>query len=154
MNLGETNILPVKVQRQIYQLVRLYQSCDRVCLVERGVSASQGYTLLSLPQEGTLSMNELSEAMGLANSTTTRIVDQLVKKGLVRRREDEEDRRVVRVQLTARGRELWQALTNELQDFFARAMEGIREDERPAILHALERLTNTLEKALGVCCLK
>ena len=152
MDLAETNTLAAKVQRQIYQLVRLYQSCDRICLVERGVSASQGYTLLSLPQEGSLNMNELSEAMGLANSTTTRIVDQLVKKELVHRREDSADRRVVRVQLTARGKELWQTLDTELHDFFAQVMEGIQEDERPVILHALERLTNSLAKALGNCC--
>ena len=152
MNLAETNILGTKVQRQIYQLVRLYQSCDRVCLVERGVSASQGYTLLSLPQEGSLNMNELSEAMGLANSTTTRIVDQLVKKELVHRREDIADRRVVRVQLTAQGRELWQTLDTELHDFFSQIMNGIQEDERPVILHALERLTTSLAKALGGCC--
>lgn len=152
MNLAETNLLATKVQRQIYQLVRLYQSCDRICLVERGVSASQGYTLLSLPQEGSLNMNELSEVMGLANSTTTRIVDQLVKKDLVHRGEDIEDRRVVRVQLTARGRELWQALDTELHDFFAQVMDGIQADERPVILHALERLTTSLAKALGGCC--
>ncbi len=97
-------------------------------------------------------MNELSEAMGLANSTTTRVVDQLVKKNLVHRREDSEDRRVVRVQLTAQGRELWQTLDTELQDFFSQIMNGIQEDERPVILHALERLTTSLAKALGGCC--
>lgn len=148
MSRVETNDFPSKVQRQIYQLVKLYQFCDRVCLAEHGVGATQGYTLLSLPQEGSMTMNDLSSAMGLANSTTTRVVDELVRKGLVRRKSDNADRRVVKVELTVRGQELWRTLDRELQSFFGAALKEISEDERPSIIHSLERVTQVIAKAL------
>jgi DNA-binding MarR family transcriptional regulator len=145
---------PIKVQRQIYQLVKLYQFCDRVCLAEHGVGASQGYTLLSLPPQGSMTMNDLSSAMGLANSTTTRIVDELVRKGLACRKSDKADRRVVKVELTVQGQELWRTLDKELQSFFGKALKEISEDERPSIIHSLERVTQLIAKALegsGAC---
>lgn len=151
---SESDTFPGQVQRQIYRLVRLYQFCDWVCLAEHGVGVSQGYTLLSLPQEGNLSMNKLSEAMGLANSTTTRIVDQLVRKGLVRRKPDDVDRRVVNISLTPKGQALWRTLDKEQQDFFKQAFDEIPEDERPAIVRCLEQITSLISKALegiGAC---
>lgn len=138
-----------QIQRLLYKLVRSYELCDRVCLTQHDVTASQGYTLLALPPEGTVSMNELSEAMGLAGSTMTRMVDQLVSKRLVQRKPDDEDRRVVRVWLTERGREARRTLEQALQDFFKGALDDIREEERPTILRALERIVQSVEKGLG-----
>lgn len=100
----EPNTFAADAQRLIYTLVKSYETCDRVCLTQFGVTSSQGYTLLALPRQGHLSMNELSEAMGVANSTMTRMVDQLVRKGLVQRRPDDEDRRMVQVRLSEQGR--------------------------------------------------
>lgn len=148
MSQSKTNDFPTRVQRQIYQLVKLYQSCDRVCVAEHGVGASQGYTLLSLPLKGSMTMNDLSSAMGLANSTTTRVVDELVRKGFVHRKSDNADRRVVKIELTVRGQELWGTLDKELQSFFGAALKEISEDERPSIIHSLERVTQVIAKAL------
>ncbi len=145
---SQSDTFPVQVQRQVYHLARLYQFCDRICLGELGVGASQSYTLLSLPQEGSLGMNELSEAMGLANSTTTRIVDQLVRKGLARRKTDDVDRRVVKVSLTPKGQELRRTLDQEQQDLFEQAFDKIPDEERPVIVRCLEQITSSIAKAI------
>jgi DNA-binding MarR family transcriptional regulator len=152
MNLDNQSTFSTKVQRLIYELVKNYELCDKVCMAQHGVTASQGYTILSLPKEDNLNMNELSEAMGLASSTMTRIVDGLVCKELVYRKSDDEDRRVVRVGLTDRGQEVRRTLDKALQDFFKPALDEIREDERPAILHALEQVTKSIAKAIEACC--
>lgn len=140
------------IQRLIYQLVRDCELCDQMCLAQLGVTVSQGYTLLALPHTDAVSMNELSEAMGLANSTMTRMVDQLVRKGLAHRKSDDEDRRIVRVRLTARGQEVQHTLEEALHDFFTQALGEIREDERPAVLGALERITRLVSRGLKACC--
>lgn len=145
----QSDIFPDQVQRQVYQLAKLYQYCDRVCLTDLGVGATQGYALLSLPPVGSMTMNDLSSALGLANSTTTRIVDQLVRKGLTRRKADSGDRRIVQVELTARGQEMQRTLDKTLQDFFRQALREIPEDEHSMILNSLERVTQSITKALG-----
>lgn len=141
-----------RMQRLIYQLVRDYELCDRACLSQYAVTAAQGYTLLTIPQEGSMTMNELSEAMGLANSTMTRMVDNLVRKGLMYRKPDDEDRRVVRVGIAAQGQIVRRTLEKAQQEQMQEALSEIQEDERPAIVHALEQVNKSIEKALKACC--
>ncbi|MBI4495085.1 MAG: MarR family transcriptional regulator [Chloroflexi bacterium] len=140
------------VQRLLYQLVRAYERCDQQCLAQLGVTAAQAYTLLALPEATPATMNELSQAMGLANSTMTRMVDHLVKKDLVGRRPDDEDRRVVRVALTARGQELRRALEEAQQELVGQVLEDIEPRQRSGILSALEKVTQAMKKAVSVCC--
>lgn len=153
MSPDELNTFAITLQRQIYQLVKNHEHCDKVCLSQHGVTASQGYTLLSLPQEGHLSMNELSEAMGITCSTMTRIVDPLVNKKLVQRKTDDEDRRIVRVSLTGQGQELRLTLERELQDLFKYVLGGIQEDEFQNILYCIGKVNTAIAKACKDCCI-
>jgi DNA-binding MarR family transcriptional regulator len=68
------------------------------------LSSLQSYTLMSLPIEGSLSMYELSKRIGVTCSSMTRIVYPLVRKGLVDRGHDNEDRRIVQISLTKKER--------------------------------------------------
>ncbi len=140
------------MQRQLYTLLKSFDSCDQQCLSRYRVTASQGYALLAFPSGSFTSMNELSRALGLANSTMTRMVEHLVTKGLVQRWQDEQDRRVVRVSLTAEGQQLQRDLVEARRELQQRILEEIREAERPAILGALEKLNAAVEKILGDCC--
>ncbi len=151
MNQVEMGPFAARVQQLLYELVRKHESCDQGCLARHGVTASQGYTLLAVPGASSVSMNELSEAMGLANSTMTRIVDQLVHKGLVSRKHDDEDRRVVRIWLTVKGQQTRRALDKERQDLMQRVLGEIPADERATILYALEKLGELIGKALETC---
>jgi DNA-binding MarR family transcriptional regulator len=140
------------VRRQTYLLVRAYEFCDRFCLEQHGISASQAYSLIAFPTVGTITMNELSEKMALANSTMTRFVDQLVQKDLVRRENDPEDRRVVRVSLTQTGQELQKKLESSLQEFFELALKDIPVQERSEMTHQMERLNQAILSTLRGCC--
>ncbi len=48
----------------------------------------------------------MAELLGCSVSTTNRLVDQLVERDLISRREDEHDRRMKRVANTENGRKL------------------------------------------------
>ncbi len=124
------------------------QACYRVF----AVTTSQANTLLNLSSKQALRMNELSEAAGVDNSTMTRMVDQLVDKGLVTRQADEKDRRLVRVGLTAAGKEMRQKISEALAGYYMESLEDITEPEREIILQVLERLKNAAEKGLANCC--
>ncbi len=52
-----------------------------------------------------LPINELAAQLQLSVAATGRNVDQLVKQGLLDRQEDDRDRRIKRISLTAQGRE-------------------------------------------------
>lgn len=137
------------VQRLVYKLGKNYQLCDRACLSRYGVTGSQGYSLLAVPQDGAASMNELSEKMGLASSTMTRMIDQLCNKGLVERGPDHEDRRVVRVWLTEKGHAVQQNLRQILKDFFRHALKGFAAEERAGVLETLQRVAEATDAGLA-----
>ena len=152
MNPDELNTFAIALQRQIYQLVKSYELCDKVCLSQYGVSSSQGYAMLSLPQEGSLTMNELSERMELSCSTMTRIVDPLVNKMFVQRKSDYEDRRIVRISLTEQGQKLRLSMEKELQDFFKHVLGEVQDDELQIIVRSIEKISLAFSKACKDSC--
>jgi MarR family transcriptional regulator, organic hydroperoxide resistance regulator len=141
-----------QIQRLTYQLVRYQDLCNRVLLEQHGVTAAQAYTLLAIPSDSSLSMNDLSATMGLASSTMTRTVDQLVLKGLVERLPDHTDRRVIRIQLATSGRETQRAIEAALKAFFEQALAEIPTGERDRVLHSLEQIRQAIANSLAVCC--
>jgi DNA-binding MarR family transcriptional regulator len=83
-----------RLHRAVTELVRRYQFRDRNEICCFGVSVSQCHALEALGQAGELTMGELASQMHLSVSTMTRVVDQLVARGLAQRGEDAKDRRV------------------------------------------------------------
>jgi DNA-binding MarR family transcriptional regulator len=117
-----------------------------------GVTTSQGGTILSFPTEGELTMNELSKIIILDKSTMTRLVDQLVEKGLVHREADMRDRRVVRVGLTDTGKNLRARLEAALQSFYKNALDKFQQKEQDAIIKYLKHMDEAVAKGLKECC--
>ena len=107
---------------------------------------------MAFSDDSRASMNELSRTLGLANSTMTRMVVNLVARGLVRRAEDDQDRRVVRVTLTAEGRKLQGSLKEARREIQRLILTEIRVEERAAILEVLEKLNGAIQKAMKECC--
>ena len=143
-----------EVNRLLHQIAKTDDGYGSSCVAFFGVTTSQGGTLLALPLKDTLKMNELSASVGVDNSTMTRMVDQLVDKGLVFRQVDQKDRRLVCVGLTPAGQKLHRDLDRALRDFYADSLGEIREEERAVILQSLERLSSAMAKGVDNCCKK
>ena len=141
-----------ELQRQLYDLVRILDLCDRACVSELEVTVAQGYALLALPATGSMTMHELSSAMNLAGSTMTRVVDQLVYKGLAERAPDEEDRRMVRVTLSEQGREVQAEVERRFQGVFAQVAERVAKRDRQSFLRALGEVHKALADGHEGCC--
>ena len=71
-----------------------------------GMSSARILTLLAFTEKKIMRMSELSEAMSLTTSTSTRMIDSLVDEGFVERGRDKFDRRLVTVGLTGKGKKI------------------------------------------------
>lgn len=78
---------------------------------EYGLTVPQGQ-LLCVLMGRPYGMGDLGVTLGLEKSSLTGLVDRAVRRGLVRREPDPDDRRAVRVVLTPEGRDL-------AEDFYA-----------------------------------
>ena len=71
------------------------------------------------------SLADLAEAVDVTPPTATRMCDRLIKKGLIVRRHERSDRRLIRLTLAKNGRELVDAVTQRRRREIADLMEVI-----------------------------
>lgn len=83
-----------------------------------------------LGNEGPQMMRDLAEHLGVAVNSVTTIVDHMERKELVRRQRSDEDRRVVRVELTDLGRSVYQSLVEVNMRLFRTMLGSLTEDEQ------------------------
>ena len=76
-------------------------------------------------------------------SDTSRIVDRLVKKGLVKKSPNGEDRRLVDVVITARGRKLLEKI-DPFEEYADKVMENLSEEETKTLNALLDKLRNAM----------
>jgi DNA-binding MarR family transcriptional regulator len=83
-----------------------------------------------LGDKGPRKMSELAEHLLLAVNSVTSTVDNLEAKGIVRRQRSEEDRRIVRVELTEGGQSVYRGAVEEKQLFLRTMLEALTPDEQ------------------------
>lgn len=127
-------------------MIRSFAAFERSEIFCRGVTMSQCSTLLGIGKHGTMTMNALSEWMSLATSTMTRIVDNLVRDGYLERTQDPQDRRVVRVSLTEKGGQLYQAIKEIYHGYHRKIVECIPEEELHQVVESLTMLIEAIKK--------
>jgi DNA-binding MarR family transcriptional regulator len=97
-------------------------------------------------QSRPLTMGDLSRILGVPFSTATRTVDWLVNNSYVQRLPDPEDRRVVRVELTAAGKELYGAMNDLLLQSAEQLLHDFSLEERKEFGRLLGKLVDKLEQ--------
>lgn len=84
-----------------------------------------------------LALTELAPRMGLSVAAAGRAVDGLVRKGLMSRSEDPEDRRIKRLAVTPAGVEAIARIAGARREGFRRFAATLGERERVALAEAL-----------------
>jgi DNA-binding MarR family transcriptional regulator len=105
---------------------------------EHDLSMSQLRVLLLLDgHDRDFAINELAEIIRLSVGATSRVVDHLVRAGLVSRREDLVDRRLKRIAITTKGQRAMLGLANAKRAGLRRFAAGLEDDEREDMSRAL-----------------
>ena len=98
-------------------LVGLYVAIQRIYVLtsrDLGLTPQQAQ-LLCEADSVTPALGELATELACDKANITGLVDRIAKRGLVERIGDKEDRRVIRVQLTDKGRRLVRRLQQQLE---------------------------------------
>jgi DNA-binding MarR family transcriptional regulator len=119
--------IPKNHANSLLGLVRTMRDC---CQRQEGemcqklaLTASQFGCLLAIPEPaGELHVHQVAESTGLSASRASRIVDSLVRAGLLNRRTMDKDRRAQLVTLTRVGREKWHMARQLLAECEARLL--------------------------------
>lgn len=96
--------------------------------------------MVFLGRSGPSIMSEIADHQGLAMSTATGIVDRLVQKDLLIRKRPEEDRRVVEVELTDKGQEVYQWHFEEHVQFSRNILQSLNHDDQETLMALMRKI--------------
>ena len=124
MQQTEPAVATLEMWRQIYQAYGIISRCVEHSVAPTGLTLPQLLVLRSIEAAGApLTPTRLAQNLGLETQSVTNLLDRLEHKGWVRRVRDQQDRRSLRLELTAAGatklQEAWPLGTTCLAQVFA-----------------------------------
>ncbi len=137
------------VDQVLEAILYLYTESRRVTkeLARRADLTGPQLTVVKmLEQIGDLSLSELSEKIRAQNSTVTGIIDRMEREGLVTRERSKEDRRVVYIKLTAKGRELAREIPVEPMEIFRSALESLSAQEMRDLMRIMTKVAKRVKQ--------
>jgi len=110
------------------------------------VSFIQWAALMQLcAQAGHMSATQLSRELGYDMGALTRVVDELERRGLVRRERSRRDRRAVEIAVTAAGRRQAESAKRAVVDLLNELIEPYSEAEITTLIELMQRMLLRLE---------
>jgi DNA-binding MarR family transcriptional regulator len=105
--------------------------------VDETVTLSQFRALVVLDGHGPSRLNQLAARLDVGSPTALRMVDRLIRAGLVQRHENEHDRREVVIALTDAGRSVVQRVTRRRRTAIATVVAAMPSERRADLVEAL-----------------
>ena len=109
-------------------------------------NGSQGVILYSLWNNKELTIKGIGKITGLAKTSLTSMLDRMEEKGLIRRKDNSEDKRSIKIMLTDKAKELekdYNDISNKMSNIF---YKNFSDKEINEIENYLERIISNLEE--------
>jgi len=135
----------------ISQIISLNRNINRTLRHEfHGLMQDSGFTfpqlsvISILAKNGKQKVSDISEKIGLSDSTVSGILDRLEQKGIIERKRNKDDRRVVKIYLSNGSQEIFQEFHRKREEYFARLLKELSEQEINDIINGLEILNRVV----------
>ena len=109
-----------------------------------GLTGPQLWAIKTIAQGAPIMVSEIAARMHLHPATVVGILDRLEVRGLVRRVRSQEDRRVVRVELTGLGEDLVKKAPEVAQGLLVAGLERLKTKNLKTISASLDQLVEIL----------
>jgi DNA-binding MarR family transcriptional regulator len=137
------------VDQVLEAIIYLYTESRRITkeLAKRADLTGPQLTVVKLlEQVGDLSLSELSDKIRAQNSTVTGIIDRMEREGLVTRERSKEDRRVVHIRLSPKGKALAAEIPVEPMEIFKGALESLSGQEMRDLMRIMTKVAKRVKQ--------
>ena len=110
-----------------------------------GGSMAIAITILNIEKDGTPS-TKLAPKMGMEPRSLTRMIKTLQDNGVIEKRADKDDKRMVRLFLTKEGKKLRKQATNIVVQFNQKIREEIPDKELTQCFNTLNKVNQIIDK--------
>ena len=126
------------------QTCRAHRNTAHKMLTEIGLHPGQEMILFRLWEADGLTQSELVEQLCVQPATVTKMLNRMVKNGLVERRGDPQDQRISRVYLTDQGRELQKSIEDAWDKLEQYTVATLSLEERVLLRRLLMQVQDNL----------
>ncbi len=124
---------------------RIKSNIRSIAEEQYGVSVEQFHILRHI-RKGLTSVSELAEVKQISRSAISQAVDVLVERGLIRRRQNAQDRRNIPLELTDDGNRLLDAIWEKNRAWMGEKMADLTSKELATLTNAMELLKQTFSQ--------
>lgn len=117
----------------------------RSALRGSGLTHPQYEVLAQIAGEEGIPLTRIGEKLLVTGGNITGIVDRLERDGLVKRKRDKEDRRIIRAFFTAKGKRLYQQASPAYDRFLKKAFGDLSSADHGRLQKALDNLLKDAE---------
>ena len=134
--------METKQIRRFRKILRRFERVTNTQLKDccASVTLSQCLVLMEVDEDERLTVGQLASRLRLDNSTLSRTIDGLVRKGMLDRTRDPQDRRVVWIRLSPAGAAVCTAIHEQNDALYRAVFKKIPAKKRTAVIHNFETL--------------
>jgi DNA-binding MarR family transcriptional regulator len=140
--------------RELFQaMTRRFGLLNKNCcsIDDVDISLVQSHILYEIDKRQYPSMQQVAEVLGMDITTFSRQIQNLVKKGLVKKTPLPEDRRVYTLSLTAEGKFIATTIDREINRYLDEVFSHMTEFEKETVIRSIKLLNECMAKS-SVCC--
>jgi len=141
IDVDRTDISLIALRR----ILRATEMYSRNLARDAGLTAVQLRVLQIVAEKGHATPTELSQRMGVTQATISALIKKLEAKGLLTRRQSQQDRRQTRLEITPDGVGKVHAAPDALQQRYVKQFESLDDWEQAMIVAVLERVSTMLD---------
>ncbi|MGM9924553.1 MAG: MarR family winged helix-turn-helix transcriptional regulator [Bacillus sp. (in: firmicutes)] len=140
------DMMVASIEKELRYISSIVKQKGRELLKYYTITPPQFIALQWLLEDGDMTIGELSTKMYLACSTTTDLIDRMEKNRLVLRVKDEQDRRVVRIQLLKEGKRIIDEVIAKRQDYLKAVLSDYSEADIASLQKSLCKLHQEMKE--------
>ncbi len=114
---------------------------------EKVATMLQFSALNFLKDKSEVNVGDLAKFLQLSKSSATQLIERLVKMGLVKRINDRQDRRIIRLTITSKGEDEFIVLKTKLKEKMNRFLSKIPEKDIKELIRIHANLIETLKNS-------
>src|SRR3982751_4446329 len=126
------------------QVSQAYRSLSDMFMDQVEMHRAQATLLCKLFVRDGMTQTEIAEQLSVQGATVTNMLQRMEEAGLVARRRDPEDNRLVRVYLTGTGRQQERAITEQFMAVENAVFEGLDPQERLVLRRTLKKMLRNM----------
>jgi MarR family transcriptional regulator, organic hydroperoxide resistance regulator len=128
------------------QFAQAYRGLSDALMDQIALHRSQAMVLCKLFVQDGMTQSEIAQQLSVQGATMTDMLQRMEESGLVSRRRDLDDNRLVRVYLTAAGHEKERFIMEQFLKLEAAIFAGFSESERTVLRQLLDRSLENINR--------